>query len=125
MSSHVSAYKWAVPFAGGQEEALAAYEEAYNDIFNLKLDCHKHPQPHKSRKDGTIKWEMIEMWPMQVDHQQQCRCSCISLMPMMHASENVCISHLHIAVFTKSHGAVVCAVAGSNRRITCSACEEV
>ncbi|DBB07279.1 TPA: hypothetical protein ACH3X3_008783 [Trebouxia sp. C0006] len=52
-------------YPGGQEEALAAYEEAYNDIFNLKLDCHKHPQPHKSRKDGTIKWEMIEMWPMQ------------------------------------------------------------
>ncbi len=107
LSSHVSAYKWAVTFAGGQEEALAAYEEAYNDIFNLKLECHKHPQPHKSRKDGTIKWEMIEMWPMQVDHQQQCRCSCISHMPMMHASVNVCINHMHVAVLTKWHGVSV------------------
>ncbi|DBA83083.1 TPA: hypothetical protein ACH3X2_006613 [Trebouxia sp. C0005] len=52
-------------YPGGQEEAQAACEEAYNDVFNMKLDCHRHPQPHKSRKDGTIRWEMIEMWPMQ------------------------------------------------------------
>jgi hypothetical protein len=71
MSSHVSCIYRNVmgsDIVGGQEEAQAAYEEAYSDIFHLQLDCHKHPQPHKSRKDGTIKWEMIEMWPMQVNH---------------------------------------------------------
>ena len=51
---------------GGQEEAQAAYEEAYNDVFNLQLDCHRHAQPRKSRRDGHVKWHMIEMWPMQV-----------------------------------------------------------
>ena len=51
---------------GGQAEALAAFEEAYNDVFHLQLDCHRHAQPHKSRKDGVIRWDMIEMWPMQV-----------------------------------------------------------
>ena len=35
-------------------------------MFNLQLDCHRHAQPHKSRKDGNVKWDMIEMWPMQV-----------------------------------------------------------
>ncbi|KAL3147885.1 putative 3',5'-cyclic phosphodiesterase pde-3, variant 2 [Trebouxia sp. C0010 RCD-2024] len=50
---------------GGQEEASRSYEEAYNDVFNLQLDCHRHAQPHKSRKCGGIKWDMIEMWPMQ------------------------------------------------------------
>ncbi|KAL3130461.1 hypothetical protein ABBQ38_008282 [Trebouxia sp. C0009 RCD-2024] len=49
---------------GGQEEANRAYEEAYNDVFNLQLDCHRHAQPHKSRKGGSVKWDMIEMWPM-------------------------------------------------------------
>ena len=52
---------------GGQEEAQRAYEEAYNDVFNLQLDCHRHAQPHKSRRGGTVKWDMIEMWPMQVN----------------------------------------------------------
>ena len=49
---------------GGGAEAQAAYDEAYNAVFNLQLECHRHAQPHKSKKDGKIKWAMIEMWPM-------------------------------------------------------------
>lgn len=51
--------------AGGKEEALEAYEEAYNAIFALQLQCHRHTQPH-AKHDGTLRWEMIEMWPMLV-----------------------------------------------------------
>ena len=54
------------PFAGGSEEAQEAYDEAMNAIFNLQLDCYRHAQPHRSKKDGSAKWAMIEMWPMQV-----------------------------------------------------------
>ena len=52
--------------AGGQAEAQAAYDEAVNAVFNLQVDCHRHAQPHLSRKDDKTKWAMIEMWPMQV-----------------------------------------------------------
>ena len=52
--------------AGGEEEAQAGYDEAMNAVFTLRVHCHRHTQPHKSKKDGTIKWAMIEMWPMQV-----------------------------------------------------------
>ena len=55
-----------VPHAGGEEEAQAAYDDAMNAVFNLQLECHRHTQPHKSKKDGTTKWAMIEMWPMLV-----------------------------------------------------------
>ena len=51
---------------GGQAEAQAAYDEAVNAVFNLQVDCHRHAQPHISKKDGRIKWAMIELWPMQV-----------------------------------------------------------
>lgn len=51
--------------AGGKAEALEAYEEAYNAIFALQLECHRHTQPH-AKHDGTLRWEMIEMWPMPV-----------------------------------------------------------
>ena len=50
--------------AGGEAEAQAAYDEAVNAVFNLQLECHRHAQPHKSKKDGKIKWAMIEMWPI-------------------------------------------------------------
>ena len=43
---------------------MAAFEEAYNDVFCLQLDCHRHAQPHISRKDGVTRWNIIEMWPM-------------------------------------------------------------
>lgn len=56
---------------GGEEEAQAAYDEAMNAMFNLRLECHRHIQPHKSHKDGSTKWAMIEMWPMTVSQ----RCS--------------------------------------------------
>lgn len=50
---------------GGEDECQAAYEEAVDAIFNLKVDCHRHVQSHLSRKDGKIKWAALEMWPMQ------------------------------------------------------------
>ena len=52
--------------AGGEAEAEAAYKEAVHAVFTLKVDCHRHAQPHVSKKDGRIKWAMYEMWPMQV-----------------------------------------------------------
>lgn len=52
-------------YAGGQEEAEEAYEEAVNAIFVLQVQCHRHNQP-RSLKIGKVRWEMIEMWPMQV-----------------------------------------------------------
>lgn len=55
---------------GGKEEAQEAYEEAYNAIFALQLQCHRHIQPH-TKREGTIRWEMIEMWPMQVSSRPQ------------------------------------------------------
>ena len=53
-------------YDGGQQEAQAAYDEAVNAVFNLQVECHRHAQPHVSKKDGRTKWAMIEMWPMQV-----------------------------------------------------------
>ena len=53
-------------YPGGQQEAQAAYDEAVNAVFTLQVDCHRHAQPHLSKKDGRTKWAMIEMWPMQV-----------------------------------------------------------
>ncbi|DBB13951.1 TPA: hypothetical protein ACH3X3_000930 [Trebouxia sp. C0006] len=52
-------------YEGGQQEAQAAYDEAVNAVFNLQVECHRHAQPHISKKDGRTKWAMIEMWPMQ------------------------------------------------------------
>ena len=53
-------------YGGGHQEAQAAYDEAVNAVFNLQVECHRHAQPHISKKDGRTKWAMIEMWPMQV-----------------------------------------------------------
>ncbi len=52
--------------AGGTEEAEAAYDEAFNAIFVLQLERHRHTQPYISKKDGRSKWAMIEMSPMTV-----------------------------------------------------------
>ncbi|KAL0048533.1 hypothetical protein WJX82_005213 [Trebouxia sp. C0006] len=52
-------------YSGGEDECQAAYEEAVDAIFNLKVDCHRHVQSYLSRKDGKIKWAAFEMWPMQ------------------------------------------------------------
>ena len=35
-------------------------------IFTLQLDNHRHTQQYKSKKDGRMKWVMIEMWPLVV-----------------------------------------------------------
>ena len=67
-------------WAGGQEDAQEAYADAVNAIFVLQVDCHRHTQPH-AQQEGKVRWEMIEMWPMQVvlGHvpcmQQSCSCS--------------------------------------------------
>ena len=58
--------------AGGLAEAQAAYDEAVNAVFNLQVDCHRHAQPHLSRKDNRTKWAMIEMWPMAVQPVTPC-----------------------------------------------------
>ena len=53
--------------AGGQKEAEEAYEEAVNAIFVLQVKSHRHSQP-RSLKIGKVRWEVIEMWPMQVSY---------------------------------------------------------
>ena len=52
--------------AGGAAEAEAAYEEAFDAIFNLAVESYRHPIPQISKKNGQQKWSMIEMWPMSV-----------------------------------------------------------
>lgn len=51
---------------GGVEEADAAYEEAFDAVFNLGVESYRHPIPQLSKKTGQQKWSMIEMWPMTV-----------------------------------------------------------
>ncbi|DBA77572.1 TPA: Pde-4p [Trebouxia sp. C0004] len=51
-------------YPGGEEQAVQAYEEALNAVFDLRVECHQHIQPYASRKDGTIKWALLEMWPL-------------------------------------------------------------
>lgn len=51
---------------GGAAEADAAYEEAFDAIFNLAVESYRHPIPQISKKNGRQKWSMIEMWPMTV-----------------------------------------------------------
>ena len=47
---------------------MAAYEEAFDAVFALGVESHRHPIPHISKKTGQEKWSMIEMWPMTVSH---------------------------------------------------------
>ncbi|KAL0037183.1 hypothetical protein WJX79_004360 [Trebouxia sp. C0005] len=51
-------------YPGGKEQAVQAYEEALNAVFDLRVECHQHIQPYASRKDGTMKWALLEMWPL-------------------------------------------------------------
>lgn len=53
-------------YTGGEEEAEAAYDEAFHAIFQLQLERHRHTQPYTSKKDGRSKWAMIEMSPITV-----------------------------------------------------------
>ena len=57
---------------GGEEEAMAAYEEAMQAIFGLQLERYTHVQPHRHPETGKLRWECIEMWPMQVLFQLMC-----------------------------------------------------
>lgn len=59
---------------GGQAQAQAAYEEAFNACFNLGLDAHRQPISHISSKTGEHKWSMMEMWPMTVSSQLETHC---------------------------------------------------
>lgn len=51
---------------GGQEEADRAYHEAMHAVFTAQVDCHRHSQPFSRKKDGKVRWAMLEMWPMLV-----------------------------------------------------------
>lgn len=52
---------------GGEEESRAAYEEAMQAIFSLQLDRYSHVQPHHNPENqGKLRWECLEMWPLQV-----------------------------------------------------------
>ncbi len=52
--------------AGGNDEAQAAYEEAVQAIFQLQLERYCHTQAHHNPdKEGQMRWECIEMWPIQ------------------------------------------------------------
>ena len=55
-------------FAGGEEEATAAYQAAVTACFSDDSDGkgHRHMQVHTSRKTGKPKWTMLEMWPLLV-----------------------------------------------------------
>ena len=51
---------------GGAAEADAAYEEAFDAVFNLGVESYRHPIPQISKRTGQQKWSMIEMWPFTV-----------------------------------------------------------
>ncbi|DBB02619.1 TPA: putative 3',5'-cyclic phosphodiesterase pde-3 [Trebouxia sp. C0006] len=51
-------------YPGGQEEADRAYHEAMHAVFTDQVDCHRHSQPFSRKKDGKVRWAMLEMWPM-------------------------------------------------------------
>ena len=61
--------------AGGQGEADRAYAEALNACFDLELEVHQHVQPYTSRKDGKLKWALLEMWPVPVSPAPVLPCS--------------------------------------------------
>ncbi|DBA80660.1 TPA: hypothetical protein ACH3X1_007904 [Trebouxia sp. C0004] len=53
-------------YPGGEEEAHTAYEDAVQAIFHLQLERYCHTQAHHNpEKGGAMRWECIEMWPMQ------------------------------------------------------------
>ena len=52
--------------SGGRAEAATRYEDALRAVYDLQLNRHHHVQPYRSRKDGSLKWANIDMWPMPV-----------------------------------------------------------
>ena len=34
--------------------------------FDLEVEVHQHVQPYTSSKDGSLKWALLEMWPLLV-----------------------------------------------------------
>ncbi|DBB03659.1 hypothetical protein WJX82_000931 [Trebouxia sp. C0006] len=53
-------------YPGGEEESQTEYEDAVQAIFHLQLERYCHTQAHHNpEKGGAMRWECIEMWPMQ------------------------------------------------------------
>ena len=52
--------------AGSKEQADRAYAEALSACFDLEVEVHQHVQPYTSSKDGSLKWALLEMWPLLV-----------------------------------------------------------
>lgn len=75
---------------GGDAEAKAAYEEAYNAIFELQLDHHAHLQPYRNNVDGKTKWAKIEMWPIMVSTAQHHQGK-LHLLPLSHSQWQLCM----------------------------------
>ena len=57
---------------GGQGEGDRAYAEALHACFDLQVEVHQHVQPYTSRKDGNLKWALLEMWPVTVSTTRHC-----------------------------------------------------
>lgn len=97
---------------GGEEEAEAAYDEAFHAIFQLQLERHRHTQPYTSKKDGRSKWAMIEMSPITVSsytttpqapsHRQ--------LLTMLHVHHNptACHDDVELQYYHHSCRTIVC-----------------
>ena len=95
--------------AGGHQEAKEAYEEAVTAIFVFQVEGHRHTQPRATK--GKARWEMIEMWPMQVScikelhtrwclyfpAQQDVGCQWLSLCSLSMTE----VSQLHLCGFVK------------------------
>ena len=79
---------------GGEAEAQAAYDEAYNAVFHLQLECHRHAQPHASKKNGKTKWTMIEMWPMVVSSAAQFSTEIAPVVMRIHSNHPMYMAHL-------------------------------
>ena len=79
--------------AGGRAEADAAYEDAMDAVFGLEVDHYSHilyqelPQAVGRTKS---RWELIELWPLQV--RIPCLCMHLSHMYMQ-------LPHLHSVLF--------------------------
>lgn len=77
--------------SGGKEQAEKAYAEALGACFDLQVEVHQHVQPYTSSKDGSLKWALLEMWPLLVStHGCPVLCGacayttsgCLTLLPM-------------------------------------------
>ena len=84
---------------GGQQEADAAYQTAYNAIFVQGQKVHRHTQSRM--KEGSRRWEVLEMWPMIVSGPQSHLASfaCLYVMSIF----RVCVAQHHQPLPTSRH----------------------